>query len=83
LNTKSLPKPSLKKIHSTDLEDNAVDVENKLEFNYFLETEELQDFTEMKMSKSVEVEEIVGGSSSKYHKHKFKKKKPRFSIDLN
>jgi hypothetical protein len=83
LKSKTLPKSSLKKGHSTDLEDNPVDVEIKPEFNCFPETEELQDFQEMKMSESVEAEEIVGGSSSKDHKHEFKVKKPRFSIDLN
>lgn len=83
LNSKALPKSSLKNGHSTNLEDNPVDVEIKQEYDYFPKTEELQDFQEMKMSKSVEVEEIVGSSSSKYHKYEFKVKKPRFSIDLN
>jgi hypothetical protein len=83
LNTKSLPNPSLKKGHSTDLKDNPVDAKIKPKFDYFLETKYLQDFKEMKKSKSVEVEEIVGGSSSKDHKHEFKVKNPRFSIDLN
>jgi hypothetical protein len=83
LNSKALPKSSLKKGHSTDLEDNPVDAEIKPEFDHFPETEELQDFQEMKMSKNVEAEEITGGSSSKYHKYEFKVKKPRFSIDLN
>ena len=38
LKSKTLPKSSLKKGHLTDLEDNLVDVEIKLEFNCFLET---------------------------------------------
>jgi len=35
------------------------------------------------MSKSVEAEEIDGGSPSKGHKYKFRFKKTKFSIDLN
>jgi hypothetical protein len=38
LNSKSLPKSSLKKGHSTYLEDNPVDAEIKPEFDHFLET---------------------------------------------
>jgi hypothetical protein len=49
LNTKALSNPSMKKGHSTNLEDNPVDAEIKLEFDYFLETNELQYFQEMKM----------------------------------
>jgi hypothetical protein len=49
LNSKSLPKPSLKRCHSTNLKVNPVDVEIKPEFDYFPETEELQDFQVMKM----------------------------------
>jgi len=44
LNSKTLPKSSLKKGHSTEFEDNLVDVEIKPEFDYSPETEELQDF---------------------------------------
>jgi hypothetical protein len=36
-----------------------VDDEIKPEFNYFPETEELQDFQEMKMSKSVEAKRLL------------------------
>jgi len=84
LNSKSLPKSSLKVGHFTVLEDNLEKVDIKQEFDFFfLETEELQDFQEMKMSKSVEAEEIDGGSSSKGHKYEFRVKNPKFSIDLN
>jgi hypothetical protein len=83
LNSKALPKSSLKRGHLTVLEDNLEKVEIKQEFDYFPETEELQDVQEMKISKSVEAEEIVGGSSSKGHKYEFRVKKPKFSIDLN
>jgi hypothetical protein len=60
-----------------------VNAEIKQEFDYFPETEELQDFQEMKMSRSVEAEEIVGGSYSKGHKHEIRIKNPKLSIDLN
>jgi hypothetical protein len=63
LKSKTLPKSSLKKGRSTDLEDNLVDVEIKPKFNFFPVTEELQNFQEMKMLESVEAEEIIGGSS--------------------
>jgi hypothetical protein len=43
LKSKTLPRSSLKKDHSTDLEDDPVDVEIKLEFNCFPEIGELQD----------------------------------------
>ena len=83
LNCKSLPKSCLERGHSTDLEYNLVNAEIKQEFDFFPETEELQDFQELEMSKSAEVEEIVGGSSSKDHKYEFKLKNTTFSIDLN
>jgi hypothetical protein len=67
----------------TFLEDNLEKTEIKKEFDYFPETTELKDVQEMQISKGVEVEEIVGGSSSKGHKYEFRVKKPKFSIELN
>jgi hypothetical protein len=83
LNSEALSKSSLKRDHLTVLEDNLEKTEIKQEFDYIPETEELQDVQEMKISKSVEAEEIVGGSSSKGHKYEFRVKNPKFSIDLN
>jgi hypothetical protein len=83
LNSKSLPKSSLKQGHLTFLKDNLEYVEIKQEFDYFPETEEIHDVQEMKISTSVEAEEVVGGSSLKDHNYEFRVKKTRFSIDLN
>jgi hypothetical protein len=81
INSKTLPKSSLKKGYSTDLENNPFEVEIKSEFDCFLETK-LQDYQRIKMSNNAEVEEIDGSSSYKDYKHDFKFKNPRFSIDL-
>jgi hypothetical protein len=37
----------------------------------------------MRISKSVDAEEVASGSSSKSPKYEFRVKKPKFSIDLN
>ena len=47
LNSKALPKSSLKRGHLIVLEDNLEKVEIKQEFHYFPQTEELQDVQEM------------------------------------
>lgn len=76
IKSKTLPKSSLKKGYSTDLENNPFEAQIKSEFDCFLETE-LQDYQGIKMSDNVEAEEIDGSSSYKDYKHDFKVEKPR------
>ena len=82
IKSKTLPKSSLKKGYSTDLENNPFEVEIKSEFDCFLETE-LQDSWGIRMSDNAEAGEIDGSSPYKDYKHEFKVEKPRFSIELN
>jgi hypothetical protein len=82
IKSKSLPKSSLKKGYSTNLEDNPFEAEIKSEFYYFLEME-LQYSQGIIISDNVEAEEIDGSSYYKDYKHDFKFENHGFSIDLN